>query len=186
MQITLMRHGKPVLAPHGWVAGHEMGNWIAQYDRSGIAADAANAIPASSLQAARDATLVITSTLARAQSSAHALGHATPEVDALFCEARLPYPLMRMPSLPPHAWAAVLRLGWLCGYTRGADSVAAVRTRSRAATARLVARATDGPVLLVGHGVMNRFIARELTAAGWRAETAHGARHWGSIRFRSP
>jgi broad specificity phosphatase PhoE len=183
MQITLMRHGKPMLAPAGWVAGHEMARWIAAYDQSSVAADT---VPTGSLAAARGATVVMTSTLARAQSSAHALGHATPEVDALFCEARLPFPLMRTPSLPPQAWAAMLRLCWLCGYARGADSVAAVRTRAQAAAALLVARAADGPVLLVGHGVMNRFIARELTAAGWRAETAHGSRHWGSVPFQSP
>ena len=183
MQITLMRHGKPKLASAGWVAGHEMGRWIAAYDQSSVAADT---VPASSLAAARSATVVMTGTLARARSSAHALGHAGAEVDALFCEAKLPFPLMRTPALPPYAWAAMLRLCWLCGYARGADSVAVVGTRAQAATARLVARAADGPVLLVGHGVMNRFIARELTAAGWRAETAHGSRHWGSVRFQAP
>lgn len=36
----------------------------------------------------------------------------------------------------------------------------------------------DGPVLLVGHGIMNRLIGKELQALGWTARTRQGSRYW--------
>jgi hypothetical protein len=49
MHITLMRHGKPILASRRWRAPCDMGEWIAQYDLAEI--DGAG-IPAASLAAA--------------------------------------------------------------------------------------------------------------------------------------
>ncbi len=176
-----MRHGKPVLAASRWLAPCEMGHWIAAYDEAGVHVDA---IPPASLAAASTAVIVFASSLPRAQSSARALGHAAPRVDALFREAALPFPLWRCPRLPPFAWAALLRLAWLCGYARGADALATVRQRARAASAQLIAAAAAGPVLLVGHGIMQRLIARELRAAGWTAVSRHRSGHWGMARYR--
>jgi hypothetical protein len=84
MQITLMRHGKPDLAPGQWLAPCDMAHWIAQYDQASVATDA---IPPASMAIARLAHIVIASPLPRSQSSAWALGYPAPRVDALFCEA---------------------------------------------------------------------------------------------------
>ena len=181
MQITLMRHGKPVVAPGRWLAPCDMGGWIAQYDQAEVHTAA---IPADSVRAAGAAAIVFTSTLPRAQSSARALGHTAPHVDALFCEAPLPFPLWRFPRLPPVLWAALFRLAWLCGYARGADTLALVNMRARAASAQLIACAADGPVLLIGHGVMNRLIARALRAAGWTAISGHRSEYWGTSSYQ--
>jgi broad specificity phosphatase PhoE len=161
-----------------------MDHWIAAYDQAGVHVDA---IPPASLAAASTAAIVFASSLARAQSSAHALGHVAPRVDALFREAALPFPgsrCLRCPRLPPALWAVLLRLAWLCGYARGADALAIVQQRARTASAELIAAAADGPVLLVGHGIMNRLIARELRSAGWTATGRHGSAHWGIARYR--
>lgn len=182
MQITLMRHGKPIFAASSWLAPCDLGQWIAAYDRSEVALDA---IPAGSITAARAAAAVFASDLPRAQSSARALGHPAPRIDALFREAALPFVCWRFPRLSPPVWAALLRLCWLLGYSRGAASLASARRRARAASAVLIARAADGPVLLLGHGVINRLIARELAAAGWQAATRHGRGYWGSVTYRS-
>jgi broad specificity phosphatase PhoE len=165
-----------------WLAPCDMGQWIAQYDQAGVDSCA---IPPDSLAAAGAAVIVFASTLPRAQSSARALGHAAPCLDALFCEAALPHPLWRYPRLPPALWAALFRLAWLCGYARGADALATVQRRAQAASAQLIASAAAGPVLLVGHGIMNRLIARELRAAGWAATSRHRSAHWGTAGYQS-
>lgn len=182
MHITLMRHGKPILAASRWLAPRDMGQWLARYDQASVHA---TAIPAASIAAARDATTVLTSTLPRSRASALALGHPAPRSDALFREAPLPFPLWRSPRLPPALWTVLLRLAWLGGYARGADTLAAVRLRAKAASARLIACAADGPVLLVGHGVMNRLIARELRAAGWTPSGPQRSGHWATVHFES-
>lgn len=98
--------------------------------------------------------------------------------DALFCEAELPFALWRAPRLPPEAWAAIFRILWFFGYSRGADSLAQTQSRARAAALKLVALAADGPVLLVGHGIMNRLIGKELQAMGWAARSRQRSQHW--------
>ena len=183
MQIILMRHGKPKLAPTRWLAPCDMGHWMAQYDQAGVHTDA---IPPASLAIARLARVVITSPLHRSQSSARALGHPAPRVDALFSEAPLPQVRWACPRLPPFLWAALFRIGWLLGYARGVDPFALVSQRARAAGTELIRRAEEGPVLLIGHGIMNRLIARELKSAGWTAATGHRSGHWSAVSFQSP
>lgn len=182
LQITLMRHGEPVMSASRWLAPCDMGQWTARYDAAQVHA---SAIPARSIATASTACVIFASTLPRARSSASALGHAAPRVDALFREAALPYPLWHFPRLPPAAWVALFRLAWLCGYARGAESLATVRLRAKAASAQLIACAAEGPVLLVGHGVMNFLIARELRAAGWRATGRHGSGYWGTASYHA-
>ncbi|MDQ2819834.1 MAG: histidine phosphatase family protein [Pseudomonadota bacterium] len=183
MQITLIRHGKPILPPSRWLAPYEMAQWIAAYDQSLVET---TTIPAASFAACSGATIIFASTLARAMSSASALGHHAPCIDAVFREAALPFPLWRFPRLPAPLWAALFRLSWLLGYSRGADALASVTARARNASALLVAGAADGRVLLIGHGVMNRLIARELRAAGWTGTGMHGSGYWSTVSLKSP
>jgi broad specificity phosphatase PhoE len=183
MHITLMRHGKPILASRRWRAPCDMGEWIAQYDRA--EADSAG-IPAASLAAARSCTHIFASTLPRARFSAEALGYAAPRLDALFCEAALPSSSWRFPRLPPALWAALLRIAWLLGYARGAATLAAETLRARQAANCLVAAAAEGPVLLVGHGIMNRLIARELRRSGWTSTNRQRSGYWSAVRYTLP
>ncbi|WP_426055596.1 hypothetical protein [Janthinobacterium sp. PSPC2-1] len=175
MRITLMRHGEPSLAKGGWIAPKQMGAWIDRYNQSLIKD---NGIPAECAMAALSASTIVASTAPRACSSARALGDLPFMQEAIFTEAGLPFALWRAPWLPPAAWAAIFRLLWLFGYARGADSLTLSRRRARAAAERLVALAAKGPVLLVGHGIMNRLIGKELQALGWLASNRQGSRYW--------
>lgn len=182
MHITLIRHGKPILPASRWLAPCEMGQWIAAYDQSVVGA---TDIPAASIAACRRATVVYASTLARAQSSALALGYQAPHIDMLFREAALPFPLWRFPRLPAQLWAALFRMSWLLGLARGTESLADATARAKSASALLIAGAVDGPVLLIGHGVMNRLIARELRAAGWLHTSRHRSGYWSAVSLQS-
>lgn len=183
MQITLIRHGKPILQASRWLAPCEMGQWIAAYDQALVET---TAIPAASLAACSGATIIFASTLARATSSASALGYHAPRIEAVFREAALPFPLWRFPRLPAPLWAALFRLCWLLGYSRGADALTSITARAKSAGALLIAGAEDGPVLLIGHAVMNRLVARELRAAGWLNIGRHRTGYWGKVSLQSP
>lgn len=180
MQITLMRHGRPILAPARWLAPYEMAQWIAQYDESVVHAAE---VPAASIALAA-APAVIASTAPRATSSVQALGRQRCDADALFSEAGLPHALWRFPRLPAAVWAAIFRLLWLAGYARGADSFSATRLRARRAAERLASLATAGPVLLMGHGIMNRLIGKELLRAGWVQVSSQGNSYWSASVYR--
>lgn len=182
MQITLMRHGKPRLAETGWVTPLELRAWIESYDSADVITDV---IPQQCFKAARSAKVIATSTLKRATSSAAALGETAPMADPVFSEAELPHTLWTTPRLPPAVWAAFFRLLWLCGYSRGAASLERTRLRAQVAAQRLAMAATEGPVLLIGHGMMNRYIAMELEKSGWTLSgAAHQNRYWGMRTYR--
>lgn len=177
MQITLMRHGKPRLVETGWVTPFEMKAWIERYDGADVMTDV---IPPQCLLAAKSAKVIATSTLERATSSAAALGETAPLADPVFSEAELPHALWTAPRLPPKVWAAFFRLLWLCGYSQGVVSPEHTRLRAKAAANRLASAAREGPVLLVGHGIMNRYIGKELQKLGWTLSgSIQENRHWG-------
>ncbi|MBI3899255.1 MAG: histidine phosphatase family protein [Gammaproteobacteria bacterium] len=165
MTIMLMRHGKPNLSLDVWIAPVQMAQWIEHYDRSEVEI---GQIPNKSTELMKSATIVVSSTARRALSSARALDKVPAVVDALFSEAELPFALVRYPWLPPLVWAAIFRMLWFFGYSRGAESIRATRRRAKAAADKLIALSAQGSVLLVGHGIMNHLIAKELNAMGWR------------------
>lgn len=181
MKIILMRHGKPVLAQTVWIAPVEMKRWIKDYNLAEVATDS---VPVARLEIAHSAAYIVTSTAPRALSSVQALGHAPSVVDALFCEAQLPYALWHFPRLPPLAWAAFFRVLWFLGYAQGCDSIQATRIRAKAATLKLVTLAEQGTVLLMGHGIMNRLIAQELVALGWAGTTK--SKYWSTSIYEFP
>ncbi|QXI48815.1 MULTISPECIES: histidine phosphatase family protein [Pseudomonas] len=177
-EIILMRHGQPALVAGKKVSARDMQGWIDGYDRAGITDQP---VPAASLQLATRARVIVSSTAPRALSSLQALGLAPSHVDALFCEAQLPFGQWRLPRLSPFTWAFILRLLWLCGYSRDVETVSAARLRASIAAQRLLSLASEGPVMLLGHGLMNRMIARQLMAQGWTRRSHNGSHYWSAV-----
>ena len=130
MEIILIRHRKPVLAQTGRITPTEMERWIELYNLSVVKVDSA---PIASSQLVNSTTCIVASTAPRALSSVQALGHTASVVDAVFCEAQLPFALWRFPRLPPFVWAAFFRLFWFFGYSRGSESIQVTKTRAKTA-----------------------------------------------------
>lgn len=181
MKIILMRHGEPVLAQTGRIAPFDMGRWIEHYNLAEVKAGSA---PIAGLQWINSVTCIAASTAPRALSSVQALGHTASVVDAVFCEAQLPFAVWRFPRLSPFVWAAFFRLCWFFGYSRGSESIQITKERAKTAARKLIALAGRGPVLLVGHGIMNRLIAKELIVLGWNGPAKHQNNYWGASVYR--
>ena len=174
-QIIIMRHGKPLLEKIGWISPAEMERWIELYNRSEVAIDQATAF---NIDQVRSARCIVASPARRALSSLKALGYTPQVTDAIFCEAQLPFALWRFPRLPPLFWAAIFRILWFFGYARGAESIKEAKIRARAAARKLASLAEQGPVLFMGHGIINRLIAKELTALGWAGSIEQKCEYW--------
>ncbi|WP_037375537.1 MULTISPECIES: histidine phosphatase family protein [Serratia] len=177
MEIILMRHGKPACTGSSKVTCREMAGWVAQYDLSDTGSDMP---PESSKSIASSALRIVSSPLPRALSSLNALGREPELIDGVFREAGLP--IFHMPGfrLSPALWAAFFRVMWLCGISRDAERLGIAKQRAVQAADILVnfAKVSNGPVLLMGHGVMNRLIARELLALGWKEHRRQGNGYW--------
>jgi len=177
MEIILMRRGKPALRGYSRVTSSEMTNWIAEYDLSDTGSDIP---PDSSKLLASSASQVISSPLPRALSSLKALGCEPDVIDEVFREAGLP--IFHIPGLRLSStfWAAFFRVMWLCGLSHNVERLGIAKQRAVQAANILVtfAKKSNGPVLLMGHGVMNRLIARELRSLGLKAYRCQGNGYW--------
>lgn len=71
---------------------------IEQYNQSEITNQP---VPDASMQLAATATVIVSSSAPRALTSVQALGLKPALVDALFCEAQLPYGHWKLPRLSP-------------------------------------------------------------------------------------
>lgn len=185
MEIVLIRHGRPGFTDARKIAAHEMFRWIKHYDLAEISSDRP---PEACRILARKAQIAISSPLPRAISSATAL-NLTPEiVDDVFREAELPIFLIPAIKLSPFSWIVFFRLIWLCGMSKETESFFMAKKRARQAADILInhARENDGPVLMMGHGIMNRLIAKELTSLGWKEQTRAGKGYWGAGVFQLP
>jgi broad specificity phosphatase PhoE len=172
-----MRHGQPKLVATDKMSALDMKDWIEQYSQSEITNQP---VPDASMQLAATATVIVSSSAPRALTSVQALGLKPVLVDALFCEAQLPYGHWNLPRLSPFTWAFILRVLWLCGYSRRVESAGTARMRASTAARRLQSLANEGPVLLLGHGFMNRMIAKQLVADGWIRQKRNGSQYWGA------
>lgn len=178
-----MRHGKPAFTGSAKVTSREMSNWIAEYDRSDTGEDTP---PESSKSLAFSASRILSSPLPRALSSLKALDLEPDVIDEVFSEAGLP--VFHMPGfrLSPAMWAAFFRVMWLCGISRDVERVGRAKKRAIQAAGILItiAKGSDGPVLLMGHGVMNRLIARELRSLGFKEYCCQGNGYWNVSIYR--
>lgn len=176
-----MRHGQPLLASVTPITAARMGDWIDSYNLSRVKAEN---LPSANVRIANSAVTIVTSTSLRAISSVEALGQQPSLSEGLFCEAELPYARWRFLRLPPNAWAGLFRVLWFLGYSNECEALGAARQRAKTAASRLASLSTKGPVLLVGHGIMNRLIARELLSMGWSGPSSPSSAHWGCGVYR--
>ena len=180
-EIILMRHGKPDIGPIDKVSARDMKQWIKQYDLAGIVDEP---IPETSQALARKADVIVSSTAPRALASVAALGLSPSLIDAVFCEARLPHGQWTQPRLSPFTWAFIYRMAWLCGFSAQVESARNAGLRADQAAQQLQTLAGDKDVLLMGHGFMNRMIAKRLVRAGWARQDSSDSRYWRASRYR--
>lgn len=180
MEITLIRHGKSSWTSKAAISCAEFNQWAENYDAAGIIQE--TAVPEQTKEKAQEAKLIVTSTLKRSIQSAEWLHPNAPILsDALFREAELPVFVSSFFSIkaPPSFWAVGYRCAWLIGYKGEKESVKETKQRAAEASSRLIQLAAEHEkVLLAGHGIFNRFIARELIKAGWKGPKKTGRQHW--------
>jgi len=182
MTIILMRHGKPDHRAAGRLSAQGLADWCEAYDMAPVC----DMPPDRSLTIARQASVIVCSPLPRARSSLTRLGLQPIHVDALFSEISVPLIASRRLEMPTLLWLALLRMLWLCGYANESESLLRARERAARAADRLITLSEQGTVLLLGHGLMNKMIARELRKRGWQAEKHASSRHWSSAIYHRP
>lgn len=178
MEIGLLRHGEPEAVSNSPVSASDFAEWIKHYNRAGLAAGSTP--PATTLEFVRTCGVIAGSTLPRSIQSAEVLSTDNIlEPDSLFSEVDMPYTKWRTFRLAPKYWAVLFRVLWYLGYSRDCENYAMARRRAAEAAKNLVHIAeTRQSVLLVGHGIFNRLLAKELITLGWSGPQSPGSRYW--------
>ena len=180
MEIILLRHGKPTIELQGLIKSSDFKNLTAAYAKSGIK-DA----PVKDLKDHFNSHYIVCSDLARSIESAKKLElNEIHLVDQLFKETDIPYFELSFLKLPVTVWLIIFRVLWLFGFKQNGESFKAAKIRAKKAATKLIILAEENhKVLLVGHGLLNRLIAKQLRNNNWTGPTSPGKKHWEFGRY---
>ena len=184
MEIILVRHGRPQQLATGRITGREFGAWVRQYDAAGI--DRSLCPPAELQMRARACACILASDRLRSIQSAQwlAANGKTVQTDGSFREAGLPESIPIPIRLTPSACMVIARALWWLTWCDADEPIAATRERAGRAAETLLALAREhGSVMLVGHGMFNRFLAARLKTQGWRGPRHLPSSYWSAASF---
>jgi broad specificity phosphatase PhoE len=182
MKIVLMRHGEPKIDLSDMLkkkcSANELKTIFGVYINSGL--NTQKRLPPEALRVAKTCNAIVCSDLPRSIESATALGVLNINlIDSIFREADLPYTNWRYPKLTVFTWGIFFRVLWYLGYSNRADSITSVKRRAETAAVKLKQMADEhGSVILIGHGIINRFVAKKLRYNGWRGPKNPGYNYW--------
>jgi len=177
-----MRHGKPEFELTGSVRACDIGGVVRSYDLSGIV----GCPPDEAIELTKKQNIVVCSDLPRSLQSAEFLGGAEVYIASpVFGETNLPYFSTGSIKLPVSVWIAVLRSLWFFGFSKNGESLSATKKRAKLASQKLMQLAEQfEKILLVGHGFINRLIARELLSQNWQGPSLPGHHYWDYAVYR--
>ncbi|MDD2450299.1 MAG: hypothetical protein PHU67_00105 [Sulfurovum sp.] len=178
-QITFIRHAKVDMDSILPIYSRELTAWEERYNSAQIVTET---LPEDALiQRIRSADYVVSSTLKRSIDSLGLLEVEIDEKNGLFNEAAIPrLNGVRLKMKPVH-WLVLFRLLSLLGVGRWAGTLRETRKEAQKAAERLSQLSAEHDhIVLMGHGVMNWLIRKELSKKGWRAEGREVHGNWGS------
>lgn len=176
MEIILLRHGRPEFKIHGKARASDLPHIIESYNRSGIT----DAPPDYAKEIAYSCSAVICSDLPRSILSAKALGFKEIYMcNPMFREVAIPHINDGSITLPLNIWATIFRTLSVFGFASNGESLTMAKNRASFAASNLVEIAhSQARIMLVGHGFINYFIAKELLSNKWIGPSKPGSDYW--------
>ncbi|MCZ4271114.1 histidine phosphatase family protein [Maritalea porphyrae] len=187
MKIILMRHGRPLFDLDELrgqkFAPSDITQILLDYEQTDLAPDCSP--PNDAIELANACAAHFSSQLPRAMASIERLGlRHKAQTDPLFAESSMPHTHWTRPKLDVLIWSVTFRLAWLVGFSQNGESYAHAKQRAIDAVEMLENAAQQhGDVFLLGHGIMNRVLGRELKRRGWRKSSANGSGYWSHMVF---
>lgn len=178
MEILLIRHGKPRFSNNPTVSARGYLNWIRKYNFSDIVGDN---IPSDKIDLSN--FKVISSNLKRAIHSCQIYSQQQPEmISKLFREMEVPR--YKLPiKLKAWNWVYISRILWLLGFKGSFESFCEAKSRAVDAAELLTELAKlNNNVALFGHGLLNRYIGKELIKRGWTMNAKNNG-FWGITKL---
>ena len=172
-----MRHGKPSVAAIPRISAGEFSDWVDHYNASGVCPSLPP--PQEFCSAVCQTPFTVCSDLLRSIESAKSMG-----IEPVLClqalrELDMPYGLASRLRLKASTWMVIHRLLWWCGFSRNSESRREAKERAATAADTLIKLASmHQSILFIGHGWMNRYIAKELKKRDWQGPASPGRDYW--------
>lgn len=175
MEIILLRHGKPNVELSGKISTVDFKQLVTAYAQSGVVDH-----PPHNLKDRFTSYYVVSSHLPRSIHSAKKLGYKDIHLsDKLFAETDIPFFERNTIKLPVIGWLVLFRIMWIVGFNKNGESFVKAKIRAKEAAKKLITLAEENEkVILIGHGVMNRLIARQLRLNNWKGPASPGRKYW--------
>jgi broad specificity phosphatase PhoE len=165
-KIILLRHGEVAIENYTNISAKEFGKWIVAYNNSDIKSEFSSKKKIKSLLNKTD--ILICSNLKRSIRSIEIFNKTPFEANAIFNEAQLPFSNWNLLKLNPKIWLIFFRVLWFFGYSQNCESYKQTKQRAKKATQKLIELSKQNEtVILVGHGIMNKLIQKELILKDW-------------------
>jgi len=186
MKIVIMRHGQPTTDLNALkrkrLAPYDIGKIVKAYELVSLNIEKTPNIEAKEI--ASQCNVALSSDLPRAIESLNTLSQAANAKDKIFRESTLPYICWHQPKLSFFTWAIIFRVLWLFGFAKNGESIKAAKQRAKVGAQKLHDLALEhDSVLLLGHGIINRLLAKELKSNGWRQVAHTGENYWSYKTF---
>jgi len=177
-KITFVRHAKVDMDSSKPITSKMLKNWEEAYSNAPIIKD----IPEDETlhQVFDEVDYILSSTLKRSHDSVALLGRSIDASNALFNEAQIPALHGSFIKLKPTSWMLLFRLLSFVGFGRWAVTLNETKAQAKEASRTLLKLSEKhNNIILVGHGVMNWLISKELETAGWLSEGKSEHHNWG-------
>lgn len=176
-RIILLRHGKVDISNYKSISSTEFGKWIVEYDNSNIKSSFLKKDEVR--EVLDDADILICSKLKRSTQSLGIFDKVAFETSDIFNEAQLPYFDSSLLKISPKVWLVFFRILWFFGYSGNCESLKKTKQRAFKAANRLMEVSNENKtVVLVGHGIMNKLIRKELLLKKYEENKKAGSDNW--------
>ena len=177
-QIIFIRHAKVQMDKSSPITAKMLKSWETAYNNAPIFQE----LPQNDAlhQAFNEVDFVVCSRLRRTIDSVELLGISVDESNTLFNEATIPTLEGKWIRLRPTQWLVLFRILSLFRIGRWARTLKETKADAYEASQRLLELSKEHQnIILMGHGVMNWLIRKELMKTGWRSEGKDDHRNWG-------
>ncbi|NQY93084.1 MAG: histidine phosphatase family protein [Campylobacteraceae bacterium] len=175
--ITLLRHARVDIKEFDNITARDFGQWIDEYNTAGIKKEVPNQDTIFKLL--DEADIILCSNLNRSIESVALFGKKPTYINELFNEVELPTASWKTIQLRASFWLVFFRILWFLGYSKNVESYRKAQIRAKEASEILFDFAKEGQsVVLVGHGLMNKLIVKELLGKNCIKLKSTGSNNW--------
>ena len=176
-KIILLRHGEVDIKNYENISASQFGKWIIEYNNSDIKSDFSSKDQIKDLLNETD--ILICSNLKRSIQSIEIFNKIPFETNDIFNEAELPFLNWNLLTLNPKVWLISFRILWFFGYSQNCESFKKTKERAKKATEKLIELSNQNKtVILIGHGIMNKLIQKELISLKWEETKDTHSNNW--------